>query len=58
MFSQELNPQLDMAEFEATLKEFQEDYNQKHFVRNDGFQVTPTTLSLSPLSLAPLATAD
>jgi len=39
MFSHELNPQLDMAEFEATLKEFQEDYNQKHFVRNDSFQV-------------------
>jgi len=38
MFSHELNPQLDMAEFEATLKEFQEDYNQKHFVRNDSFQ--------------------
>merc|ERR1719163_1818252 len=29
---------LDMAEFEATLKEFQEDYNQKHFVRNDEFK--------------------
>lgn len=44
MFSHELNPQLDMAEFEATLKEFQEDYNQKHFVRNDSFQVRHRSL--------------
>merc|ERR1719198_1389231 len=29
---------LDMAEFVACLKEFQEDYNQKHFVRNDEFK--------------------
>jgi len=38
MVSQTLNPNLDMSEFEATLKEFQEDYNQKHFVRNDEFK--------------------
>jgi len=37
MFSEELHPNLDMDEFVATLKEFQEDYNQKHFVRNDEF---------------------
>jgi len=38
MFSEKLNPNMDMAEFECTLKEFQEDYNQKHFVRNDEFK--------------------
>lgn len=38
LFSQELNPNLDNADFEATLAEFKADYNQKHFVRNDAFR--------------------
>eukprot|EP00959_Pyramimonas_sp_CCMP1952_P064161 1340294-Pyramimonas_sp.AAC.2 len=38
MFNEKMMSNLDMAEFEATLKEFQEDYNQKHFVRNDEFK--------------------
>ena len=38
MFSKEKNPNLNMAELEATLNEFRRDYNQKHFVRNDTFK--------------------
>ena len=38
MFSIEKNPNLDMAELEASLNEFRRDYNQKHFVRNDTFK--------------------
>eukprot|EP00208_Stichococcus_sp_RCC1054_P002783 CAMPEP_0206138428 /NCGR_PEP_ID=MMETSP1473-20131121/3318_1 /ASSEMBLY_ACC=CAM_ASM_001109 /TAXON_ID=1461547 /ORGANISM="Stichococcus sp, Strain RCC1054" /LENGTH=410 /DNA_ID=CAMNT_0053531865 /DNA_START=169 /DNA_END=1401 /DNA_ORIENTATION=+ len=37
LFSQDLNPNLDMAELEAMLAEFKLDYNQRHFVRNETF---------------------
>jgi len=38
LFSVELNPNLDMAEINASLNEFRQDYNQKHFVRNASFK--------------------
>jgi magnesium-protoporphyrin IX monomethyl ester (oxidative) cyclase len=38
LFSQDLNPNLDMAELEAMLAEFRLDYNQRHFVRNETFK--------------------
>jgi magnesium-protoporphyrin IX monomethyl ester (oxidative) cyclase len=38
MFSLEKNPKLPMKEFEAMLYEFQTDYNQTHFVRNETFK--------------------
>jgi len=38
MFNPEKNPQLNTAEFEALLKEFRTDYNQRHFVRNETFK--------------------
>eukprot|EP00199_Chlamydomonas_sp_CCMP681_P002062 CAMPEP_0119104754 /NCGR_PEP_ID=MMETSP1180-20130426/2878_1 /TAXON_ID=3052 ORGANISM="Chlamydomonas cf sp, Strain CCMP681" /NCGR_SAMPLE_ID=MMETSP1180 /ASSEMBLY_ACC=CAM_ASM_000741 /LENGTH=408 /DNA_ID=CAMNT_0007089589 /DNA_START=98 /DNA_END=1324 /DNA_ORIENTATION=+ len=39
LFSMELNPNLNMEEFEAMLAEFKLDYNQRHFVRNESFKV-------------------
>jgi len=38
LFSKELNPNLDMDELKAILEEFRQDYNQKHFVRNETFK--------------------
>jgi magnesium-protoporphyrin IX monomethyl ester (oxidative) cyclase len=38
LFSLELNPNLPMEEFEAMLAEFRQDYNQRHFVRNETFK--------------------
>jgi magnesium-protoporphyrin IX monomethyl ester (oxidative) cyclase len=38
LFSKEINPNLDESELVAILREFQEDFNQKHFVRNDSFK--------------------
>lgn len=38
MFSLELNPNLNMAELESICAEFKQDYNQKHFVRNETFK--------------------
>ena len=38
LFSKEINPNLDESELVAILQEFQEDFNQKHFVRNDSFK--------------------
>ena len=38
LFSTEINPNLDESELVAILQEFQEDFNQKHFVRNDSFK--------------------
>ena len=38
LFSLELNPNIDMAEIDACLREFRTDYNQTHFVRNDSFK--------------------
>ncbi|EFN56111.1 hypothetical protein CHLNCDRAFT_144710 [Chlorella variabilis] len=37
IFNLEKNPNLPMEELTAMLEEFRKDYNQKHFVRNDGF---------------------
>ena len=37
-FSKEINPNLDEDELVAILQEFREDFNQKHFVRNDSFK--------------------
>lgn len=37
LFSEELNPNLDMDEIRASLGEFRADYNQTHFVRNSTF---------------------
>jgi len=38
LFSLEKNPDLQMEELEAMLSEFRQDYNQKHFVRNESFK--------------------
>lgn len=38
LFSQEINPNIDMEELEAMATEFRNDYNQRHFVRNDTFK--------------------
>eukprot|EP00740_Mantoniella_antarctica_P001926 CAMPEP_0181361190 /NCGR_PEP_ID=MMETSP1106-20121128/7137_1 /TAXON_ID=81844 /ORGANISM="Mantoniella antarctica, Strain SL-175" /LENGTH=418 /DNA_ID=CAMNT_0023474653 /DNA_START=80 /DNA_END=1336 /DNA_ORIENTATION=+ len=38
LFSSEINPNLDQAELVSILQEFREDFNQKHFVRNDSFK--------------------
>ena len=38
LFSQEINPNLRMDEIDAMLEEFRNDYNQTHFVRNQGFK--------------------
>ncbi|GIL47678.1 hypothetical protein Vafri_4440 [Volvox africanus] len=38
LFSLELNKNLDMSEFDAMLAEFKQDYNQRHFVRNETFK--------------------
>jgi len=38
LFSQEFNPDMNMAELEALRDEFVKDYNQNHFVRNDNFK--------------------
>eukprot|EP00227_Mantoniella_beaufortii_P011610 CAMPEP_0197574290 /NCGR_PEP_ID=MMETSP1326-20131121/30_1 /TAXON_ID=1155430 /ORGANISM="Genus nov. species nov., Strain RCC2288" /LENGTH=419 /DNA_ID=CAMNT_0043136825 /DNA_START=71 /DNA_END=1330 /DNA_ORIENTATION=- len=38
LFSTQINPGLDEAELVAILQEFREDFNQKHFVRNDAFK--------------------
>lgn len=38
LFSQQINPNLDMVELDAMCTEFKNDYNQKHFVRNETFK--------------------
>jgi len=38
LFSKEINPNLDESEIFSILNEFREDFNQKHFVRNDEFK--------------------
>mmetsp|Transcript_20335 Transcript_20335/g.24372 ORF Transcript_20335/g.24372 Transcript_20335/m.24372 type:complete len:426 (-) Transcript_20335:297-1574(-) len=45
LFSKEINPNLDESEFVAVLKEFQEDYNQKHFVRNETFRAAAENIT-------------
>lgn len=37
IFNLKKNPNLPMEELDAMLEEFRKDYNQKHFVRNEGF---------------------
>ena len=39
IFSLKANPNLDMTELDASLAEFRNDYNQRHFVRNETFKV-------------------
>ncbi|CAG9460440.1 unnamed protein product [Pedinophyceae sp. YPF-701] len=38
LFSKEINPNLDLEELKACLEEFRNDYNQRHFVRNNTFK--------------------
>lgn len=38
MFNEEINQNLETEEFEALLREFRTDYNQRHFVRNESFK--------------------
>jgi magnesium-protoporphyrin IX monomethyl ester (oxidative) cyclase len=38
LFSNEINPNLDEEELKACLEEFRNDYNQRHFVRNNTFK--------------------
>lgn len=38
LFSEQLNPHLDLEELKAMLTEFKNDYNQRHFVRNETFK--------------------
>ncbi|PNH06134.1 Magnesium-protoporphyrin IX monomethyl ester [oxidative] cyclase 1, chloroplastic [Tetrabaena socialis] len=38
LFSDQINPNLDMAELESCLQEFRNDYNKTHFVRNETFK--------------------
>jgi len=38
LFSKELNPNIDLDELEAMATEFRNDYNQRHFVRNETFK--------------------
>jgi len=38
LFSNELNPNIDLDELEAMATEFRNDYNQRHFVRNETFK--------------------
>ncbi len=38
LFSLQMNPNLPMEEFDAMLAEFKQDYNQRHFVRNETFK--------------------
>jgi magnesium-protoporphyrin IX monomethyl ester (oxidative) cyclase len=45
LFSAELNPNLDMAELEASVEEFRKDYNQTHFVRNSDFKSAADNIS-------------
>lgn len=44
LFSQQINPNLDMVELEAMCTEFKNDYNQKHFVRNETFKAAAETI--------------
>jgi len=46
IFSQKLNPNLDMQELDAMLAEFRNDYNQRHFVRNETFKVRTFCISM------------
>lgn len=61
MFSLDMNPQLDLEELEAMATEFRNDYNQRHFVRNETFKgaAEKITGECPPMTgLAPLAVAQ
>lgn len=45
LFSQQINPNLDMDELEAMCTEFKNDYNQRHFVRNDTFKAAAESIT-------------
>jgi len=45
MFSNELNPNMNMDELVSCLEEFRADYNQRHFVRNDTFKAAADKIS-------------
>jgi magnesium-protoporphyrin IX monomethyl ester (oxidative) cyclase len=44
LFSQQINPNLDMEELDAMCTEFKNDYNQKHFVRNETFKAAAESI--------------
>jgi len=48
LFSNEINPNLDETEINAILNEFREDFNQKHFVRNDEFKAAADSIKGEP----------
>ena len=48
LFSTEINPNLDETEINAILNEFREDFNQKHFVRNDEFKAAADQIKGEP----------
>ena len=48
LFSNEINPNLDETEINAILNEFREDFNQKHFVRNDAFKAAADNIKGEP----------
>lgn len=45
LFSQQINPNLDMDELEAMCTEFKNDYNQRHFVRNESFKAAAENIT-------------
>eukprot|EP00775_Hariotina_reticulata_P003879 gene3879-4134_t len=45
LFSQQINPHLDMDELESMCTEFKNDYNQRHFVRNETFKAAADQIS-------------
>ena len=45
LFSKELNPNIDLDELEAMATEFRNDYNQRHFVRNDTFKAAAENIT-------------
>jgi len=45
LFSEEVNPNLNLEELNACLSEFRNDYNQRHFVRNEEFRAAADKIS-------------
>ena len=45
LFSVEINPSLPIDELEACAAEFRNDYNQRHFVRNETFKGAADAIS-------------
>jgi magnesium-protoporphyrin IX monomethyl ester (oxidative) cyclase len=44
LFSNEINPNLNETELKACLEEFRNDYNQRHFVRNNTFKAAADSI--------------